>query len=156
MAEERRASRRDLFRLFGRSLADAVGKKVPAVPAAPSPPPVPVPATEVPVERERMVVDLALHPILPGTGKRFRAEGAREPILLARVTKEHLAAVSGDCPHCGGALSFSGERDAVLCPAGAAAFRLDGGGIEGPGHLRLATYAVRRLGPRVEVDLAPA
>jgi nitrite reductase/ring-hydroxylating ferredoxin subunit len=139
MADERRASRRDLFRLIGRTLADAAGKRVSAAPVRSAP----APAEELPV-----------HPIPPGFGKRFRHPGGTEAILLARVTPEHLAAVGGDCPHCGGPLSFDGKRDAVLCPAGGATFRLDGCVIEGPGYLRLRSYPCRRTGPRVEIDPA--
>jgi len=157
MAEERRASRRDLFKLLGQTLADAAGKAIPAVPAgrAPEAPrSKPVPAAEIPVERGMLTVDLAVHPILPGSGKRFQGAGAPEVVLLARVTPEHLAAVGGDCPHCGGPLSFDGKRDAVLCPRGTITFRLDGCVLEGPGHLRLRSYLCRRIGPRVEIDLA--
>lgn len=159
MAEERRASRRDLFKLIGQTLADAAGRQVP-VPPPPAPAAVkreaPAPAAEIPVERGRMVVDLSVHPIVPGSGKRFLGAGAPEVILLARVTPEHLAGVSGDCPHCGGPLAFSGKRDAVLCPRGAVSFRLDGCVVEGPAYLRLRTYLCRRIGPRVEIDLLPA
>jgi len=154
--EERRASRRDLFRLIGRTFAEAAGKRIPALPA---PPPVkgpPAPADVVPVEGGRLVVDLSLHPIVPGSSRRFRGPVEGEAILLARVTAEHLAAVGGDCPHCGGPLAFDGKRDAVLCPAGEASFRLDGCVVEGAGYLRLRTYLCRRIGPRVEIDLLPA
>jgi nitrite reductase/ring-hydroxylating ferredoxin subunit len=75
-------------------------------------------------------------------------------VLLARVTADHVAAVTGDCPHCGGALAFDVGRDAVLCPSGAAAFRLDGSALAGPPGLRLASLPVRRAGPRIEIDLA--
>jgi len=162
MAEERRASRRDLFKLIGQTLADAAGKRIQLPPGtgAPSPGPAapvkreaPAPAAEIPVERGRMVVDLSVHPIVPGSGKRFLGAGAPEVILLARVTPEHLAGVSGDCPHCGGPLSFSGKRDSVLCPRGAVSFRLDGCVVEGPGYLRLRTYLCHRIGPRVEIDV---
>ncbi len=157
--EERRASRRDLFRLLGRTLADAAGKSIPPVPVPPPPLPPrspPAPAAELPLERGRMVVDLTIHPIVPGSGKRFLGAGAPEAVLLARVTAEHLAGVGGDCPHCGGPLSFDGRRDRVLCPRGGATFRLDGCVDEGPGYLRLRTYLCRRVGPRVEIDVLPA
>jgi len=157
--EERRASRRDLFRLLGRTLADAAGKRIPDAPVPPTPP-LPrmasVPAAGLPLERGRMVVDLSVHPIVPGSGKRFLGAGAPEVVLLARVTPEHLAGVSGDCPHCGGPLAFDGQRDAVLCPRGEASFRLDGCVIDGPGYLRLRTYLCRRVGTRVEIDVLPA
>src|SRR5690349_17906688 len=128
MDEERRSSRRDLFRLFGRTLADAATRKAPLLPgteggpggagpgapgpgegpfAEPSPPPgSSAPADEIPAERGSLVADLAVHPIVPGSGRRFRGEGAVEAILLARVTAEHLAAVGGDCPLCGSPLLF--------------------------------------------------
>lgn len=155
MAEERRASRRDLFKLIGQTLADAAGKAIPEVPLAPGTPrSKPAPAEEIPVERGMLAVDLTVHPVLPGSGRRFLGAGAPEAILLARVTPEHLAAVGGDCPHCGGPLSFDGKRDAVLCPRGTITFRLDGCVLEGPGHLRLRSYPCRRIGPRVEIDLA--
>jgi nitrite reductase/ring-hydroxylating ferredoxin subunit len=158
MAEERRASRRDLFKLIGRTLADAAGKRIPPLPPPPALPPKrepPAPAVEIPLERGRMVVDLAVHPIVPGSGKRFRGAGAPEVVLLARVTPEHLAGVSGDCPHCGGPLSFDGRKDRVLCPRGEATFRLDGCVDEGAAFLRLRTYLCRRIGARVEIDAVP-
>jgi nitrite reductase/ring-hydroxylating ferredoxin subunit len=144
------SSRRDLFRLLGKPFLEAARRGVPSADEAPSPP---TPGEEVPVERGRLVVDLSVHPLVPGTGRRFLGAGAPETILLARVSADHLAAVSGDCPHCGGPLAFSGERDAVLCPRGRASFRLDGCVIEGAGHLRLRTYLCRRAGQRVEIDL---
>jgi hypothetical protein len=109
---------------------------------------------EVPAEGGRLVVDLARHPVVPGTGLRVAGPGATGSILLARVSLDHYAAVSGDCPECGGALAFDGPSDAVHCPRGVASFRLDGCAIRGPGHLRLRPFLVARLGDRVEIDPA--
>jgi nitrite reductase/ring-hydroxylating ferredoxin subunit len=102
-----------------------------------------------------MVVDLARHPIPPGTGRRFRGTGLAQAILLARVSDDHVAAVTGDCPHCGGPLSFDGDRDAVVCPGGTVAFRLDGEPLGGLPGVRLRSHACGRAGPRVEIDVNP-
>ncbi len=144
---ERRASRRDLFRLLGGSVAGAAGRVVPEPPA---------PAAEAPVEGGRIVVDLSLHPVPPGKDRRFAAAGLAGTVLLARVPPDHFAAVTGDCPHCGGPLRFDEARDAVLCPRGGAAFRLDGTALEGPRDLRLRVHLCRRAGPRVEIEVLPA
>jgi nitrite reductase/ring-hydroxylating ferredoxin subunit len=144
------SSRRELFRLLGRPFLDAARRGVPAAGGETSPR---TPGEEVPVERGRLVVDLSVYPLVPGRSRRFAGAGAPETILLALVSADHLAAVSGDCPHCGGPLAFSGERDAVLCPRGRTSFRLDGCVLEGAGHLRLRTYLCSRAGQRVEIDL---
>jgi nitrite reductase/ring-hydroxylating ferredoxin subunit len=140
----RETDRRGFLRSLGKPLGDAVRGT-----------PRPAPADEVPVEEGSLVVDLALHPVPPGTGRRFRGPGAPGAILLARVTADHAAAVTGDCPHCGGPLAFDGARDAVLCPGGAVAFRLDGNPLgEGRG-LALRCHACRSAGARIEIDLVP-
>jgi len=142
---EGKRSRRELFRLLGKPFAAAAGG-----------PPAP-PAEEAPVEGGRLVVDLSRHPLPPGTGRRFRGTGAPGSILLARVSADHLAAVGGDCPACGGALRFDGARDAVLCPGCGAAFRLDGRPADGGGGggASLRSHACRSAGPRVEIDAIP-
>lgn len=139
-------SRRDLFRLFGRPLSKLAG-----LDGGSAPPP---DAEEAPVERGRLVIDLALRPIPVGTGRRFLPAIGGGSVLVAGISDAHLAAVDGDCPRCGGALRYEPARDAVLCPAGCAAFRLDGSAIEGPPGLRLRSLPVHRAGPRVEVVLA--
>jgi len=152
---DRKASRRDLFRLLGRSLAEfaeektalpAGAGKTPASRAAPS-----APAAEVPVERGRLVIDLAVHPVPVHRGRRFRGAGWEEPILVVRVTPEHYAAVSGDCPHCGGPLAFDLAADVARCPRGEAAFRMDGVPTEGAPDRELRVYVARAAGPRLEV-----
>lgn len=145
----RRASRRDLFRLLGRSAAGLAGEGAP-FPSPPEPPPLLV---EAPLERGRVVLDLALHPVPPGGCLRIAAAGSPEPVLLVRVSPDHFAAVSGDCPHCGGALRFDAERDAALCPRGRTAFRMDGTEAGGSPDLRLRSYPCHRAGPRVEVEV---
>ena len=156
---EGRSSRRDIFRLLGRTIAEAAGGKLPPVPGprrqAPSPSPPPEPVLEVPLERGRLVVDLALHPIPPQRSRRVHAPGWPEPVLLVRVTPAHFACVTADCPHCEGAMAWEPERETVLCPRGAAAFRLDGHPAEGPRRLRLRVYPCFVLGARVEIDLLP-
>ncbi len=149
------SSRRDLFRLLGRPFLEAARRGAPPSGEDPSPtaPGPPTPGEEVPVERGRLVVDLSVHPLVPGESRRFAGAGVPGTVLLARVSADHLAAVGGDCPHCGGPLAFSGERDAVLCPRGRTSFRLDGCVLEGAGHLRLRTYLCSRAGQRVEIDL---
>jgi hypothetical protein len=110
---------------------------------------------EVPVERGRAVVDLALHPIPPGRDLLVIPAGATVAILLARPSAGHYAAVAGDCPLCGGDLRYDPVRDAALCPGGDAAFRLDGLPQEGPRDRRISCFVVRRAGPRAEIDLEP-
>jgi nitrite reductase/ring-hydroxylating ferredoxin subunit len=153
MTEERR-SRRDLFRMFGKGFAEAAARAVPPAPGKAPRPPAEPPA-EAPVERGRLVVDLTVHPLLPGRSLRFRGEGFPRVVLVARVTPGHFAAVDGDCPCCGGALRFETRRDGVLCPLGSS-FRMDGGQIEGPPGRSLRSYPVHALGPRLEVELAAA
>jgi nitrite reductase/ring-hydroxylating ferredoxin subunit len=110
---------------------------------------------DLPLEEGRLVVDLSLHPVVPGSGLLLVAAGLPGAVLLARVTLDHLAAVDGDCPHCGGPLVFDGPCDAAVCPSGAAAFRLDGTPTGGtPAALRLRSFPVRRLGMRVEIEAA--
>jgi len=155
---DRRSSRRDLFRLLGRSLAEAAGKGLPAPPPARARAPrgeAPEPPVEAPLERGRLAVDLALHPIPPGCGRRVHAAGWPEPVLLVRVSPDHLAAVTADCPHCEGELRYDPGRDAVLCPRGEAAFRMDGHAAEGERRLRLRVYPCFTAGTRVEIGLLP-
>jgi len=151
--EERGASRRDLLRIFGKPFREAARRAGPGGGEARS---APVAGEPVPVERGRLVVDLAAFPVMAGASRRFSGPGAPGTVLLARVSADHFAAVGGDCPACGGPLSFSGARDAVLCPACSASFRLDGCVLEGAGHLRLRTFLCHRAGPRIEIDLGPA
>ena len=140
--------------MAGKAVPSSAGP--PTADLTPRPREVPAPADEAPVEGGRLVVDLALCPIPPVRDRRFAAAGWPETVLLARVPPDHLAAVTGDCPHCGGPLRFDADRDAVLCPRGRAAFRLDGTAIEGPPDLRLRVYACRRAGPRVEIEVLPS
>lgn len=111
------------------------------------------PATAVPLERGRLVVDLGTHPVPLARGRRFVAEGGGPVVLLVRVTVDHFAAVDADCPHCGGALSFDVPEDAVLCPVGQAAYRMDGRPVRGPADLRIRSHPCHRAGPRVEVAM---
>jgi nitrite reductase/ring-hydroxylating ferredoxin subunit len=162
LSEERKASRRDLFRLIGRSLAEFAEESRPAeaIRAASDALGGPkrrqrMPATKVPVEEGHLVIDLGMQPVPINRGRRFQGIDTDLFILVVRVTPEHFAAVTADCPHCGGALKFDVPSDAVRCPDGAIAFRMDGQQSEGPGEMRLVSYACRSAGPRVEVDLPP-
>lgn len=150
---DRRASRRDLFRLLGRSLAEAAGEKLPAPPPSRPRAAPPAPALDLPLEHGRLVLDLAAHPVPPGTARRVHAAGWPEPVLLVRVSAGHFAAVGADCPGCEGALRWDAGRDAALCPRGEAAFRMDGLPADGSRDLRLRVYLCRVAGPRVEIDL---
>ncbi len=167
MSGGRRASRRDLFRLLGETLAELADGSRPAeaareagrvLSAAAGAPPSgrlpPAPATPVPRERDRLVVDLARHPVPVARGRRFVAEGGDGAVLLVvRVTPDHFAAVDGDCPHCGGALAFDVPTDAVLCPGGQVAFRMDGRPLRGPADLRVRSWPCHLAGPRLEVGV---
>ena len=142
---ERGASRRDFLRMF---------RGAPAGAAKPSSAPRRKPV-DVPVERGRAIVDLAERPIPPGKDLLVLPAGATVSILVARPSPGHYAAVSGDCPLCGGDLRYDPVRDAALCPGGDAAFRMDGLPQEGPRDKRISCFVVRRAGPRVEIDLEP-
>ena len=154
-----RSSRRDLFRLLGKTIIDAAGKRIPA--AVPPPQRRPAPAAEpegtieVPLERGHLVVDLSLLPIPPGRSRRVTHPAWPEPVLLVRVAADHFAGVTADCPHCGGALAWSAAAETARCPRGAAAFRMDGHAAEGERRLRLRVYPCLVAGPRVEIDLLP-
>jgi len=155
VGEDRRSTRRDLLRLFGRAAAEAAGKRIPSPPkalqgagAAPPPPPV-----EVPLENARLVVDLSLHPVVPGSARRFENPGWPGPVLLVRVTADHYAAVDADCPHCGDALAWDAELDAAVCPRGEASFRMDGLPFDGRREAELRVYTCHPAGPRLEIGL---
>ena len=147
----RKATRRDLFRLLRDSIADAAGKALPPPPPAAA---APAPATEVPLERGRMVIDLASYPVPLSRGRRFKTPGG-DAVLVVRVSPDHFAAVAADCPHCGGALEFDRLRDAAVCPGRAAAFRMDGAAVEGPAGIRLPGYVCHAVGPRLEIEGKP-
>jgi nitrite reductase/ring-hydroxylating ferredoxin subunit len=106
------------------------------------------------MEGGRLVVDLATFPILAGAGLRLQPAAWPDAVLVVRVSEEHYAAVTGDCPHCGGPVHWEATTDSVLCPRARASFRLDGSLREGAGDLRLRSFPCRRAGPRLEVDLA--
>lgn len=158
MGEERReSSRRDLFRLFGRVVADAAGRKIPlpaaAAPGPAAPPRPALPPVEAPMERARLVVDLSLHPLPPQSARRVENPGWPGPVLLVRVTPDHYAAVDADCPWCGGALAWDPEVDAAVCPRGEASFRMDGLPFGGRRERELRIYPCFAAGPRLEIGL---
>lgn len=153
VGEEAGASRRDLFRLLGRVVADAAGARIPAPAAPPRPAPPQEPEAEVPLERARLVVDLALHPVPAQRARRFVNPAWPGPVLLVRVTMDHFAAVDADCPHCGLALSWDPGREVVHCPRDATAFRMDGLPSEGRRDESLRSYPCHAAGPRLEIGL---
>jgi hypothetical protein len=153
----RSGTRRDLFRLLGDAVTGRIADAVPGLPAEGGPE-APVrgpaePATEVPAAEERLVLDLAIHPLPLVKGRRFRGDGWPETVLVVRVSPDHVAAVSADCPCCGGPLAYSPSRDDAACPRGTA-FRLDGAPRPGAprGTPPIASYPCRAAGPRLEIE----
>jgi nitrite reductase/ring-hydroxylating ferredoxin subunit len=155
VAGERGASRRDLFRILGRVVADAAGRRLPGAGATPPPPSAPPqePEAEAPLERARLVVDLALHPVPAQRARRFVNPAWPGPVLLVRVTMDHFAAVDGDCPHCGLALTWEPSREVVHCPRDGTSFRMDGLPAEGRRDASLRSYPCYLAGLRLEIGL---
>lgn len=152
---ERRASRRDLFRLLGRTVAGAAGKRLPGEPPAGAALPPQEEPVEAPLEGGRLVVDLSRYPVPAQGDRRVHHPAWPGPVLLVRVTMDHFAAVSADCPHCDGPFRYDPGLDAVACPGGVCLFRMDGLPFQGPRDLRLRVYPCHLAGQRLEIDLLP-
>jgi Rieske Fe-S protein len=86
-------------------------------------------------------------------GRSWRAvgEGLAEPLLVARVSATHVAAVAGECSVDGSDLLWLAFEDRVACPACGSRWRLDGAVARGPADSPLASFVVEETDGVVRV-----
>lgn len=148
----RPVSRRGLLGIFGRgarSFRDTLEQAAPALePGKPArarerkqrPPQECVIAT--PAGPDGILLDLKGRPLPVGESVRVAAHPLAMPLLLARVSERHLAAVTGVCPLDASDLLWSHGADRVACPSCASLWRLDGAPTRGPARHALRSFPV--------------
>jgi hypothetical protein len=101
----------------------------------------------------RFVVDLRARPLLPGGSIRVQAAELAEPLVLVRVTLEHLACATGECTLDGSDLKWHAGLDNLWCPGCGSQWRLDGSLARGPAHGELLSIHVTEAEGLVRLDV---
>jgi cytochrome b6-f complex iron-sulfur subunit len=89
----------------------------------------------VPMQEEKLVIDLSEHPGLreKGEGILFQVPNNHENIVVVN-TDEGYVATGAMCPHQGCSVRWKKSKNLLVCPCHKAAYKADGTCVRGPGY----------------------
>jgi nitrite reductase/ring-hydroxylating ferredoxin subunit len=115
-----------------------------------------LPAAAFTVENGHLIIDLEKASILAKPGSTAKVIDLRRDlnIIVVHSRKNRFAALDRSCTHGGAQVAYNRHNRTVQCTSwGHSEFALDGAVLGGSAKEPLRTYAVRRRGGRLEIEL---
>jgi hypothetical protein len=101
----------------------------------------------------RYRVDLAARPLAGGMSWRVVADDLAEALVLVRVSADHVAAATGECPLDRSDLFFQRQQDVLWCAGCGSQWSLDGEVVRGPARGRLLSLHVDEVEGIARIDV---